>query len=258
MFATKNVSPFKTETIFIRRLPHIDGDKTLIERNFHTYKRAKDFRPRFRIFFANKTKIHEMTLYTMSGIPWMPLPTDSQERDHLEVDPGFYRFALNTHLSDHYVEVEFGAFYDVVVFVDENTCVSSRILFHKDCLFIPPFQNLRFNERMRAIRMRFYWLIPQFILIAFGELMFGIPAVKFFLSQENDPAIRQTILMFWYLTIALGNVLVIAVSQIRAFYFFDDYQFVFCAMMAFAVFLFFLLAHMYTPRPGTDDPTDIT
>jgi dipeptide/tripeptide permease len=60
------------------------------------------------------------------------------------------------------------------------------------------------------------WQIPQYVLITFGEIMFSITGLEFAYSQApgNMKSFCQS---FWLMTVAVGNLLVIAISFCNVF-----------------------------------------
>lgn len=116
---TENIQPEYVQTIFFRR-GHLWGKDFLeIFTYLHSYIRPYDFTPTFRVYFANVTPLHELSLLTPFGHRWLSIPMDSTPSVEYSVEPGMYRFAVNNFASpEPTIHAEYGAYYDAVVFTD--------------------------------------------------------------------------------------------------------------------------------------------
>lgn len=95
-------------------------------------------------------------------------------------------------------------------------------------------------------------LLPYCLLIV-GEIVFWIQGLRLFLSQTTEPEIQQTIIMWWYFTIAVGNFIVFWINEMGIeFYQYDDYQFFCGVLLTMTKKAYFYLEMMYEPLPGTD------
>jgi solute carrier family 15 (oligopeptide transporter), member 1 len=60
------------------------------------------------------------------------------------------------------------------------------------------------------------WLIPQYVIMTLGEVMYSVTGLQF--SFEQAPESMKSVLQgFWMLTIAFGNLLVIIISGAKIF-----------------------------------------
>merc|ERR1711976_361237 len=91
------------------------------------------------------------------------------------------------------------------------------------------------------------WLLPQYIIITVGEIMFSITGIEFAYSQAPE-RMKSVVQALWLWTTAFGNVIVIFVAEGLAF---DDRAsefFMFACLMLVDMALFVFLADRYKPR----------
>jgi len=64
--------------------------------------------------------------------------------------------------------------------------------------------------------MHMLWLVPQYVIMTLGEVMYSVTGLQFSYSQA--PASMKSVLQAcWQLTIAVGNIIVIIVAEAKAF-----------------------------------------
>ncbi|XP_052870615.1 peptide transporter family 1-like, partial [Anopheles cruzii] len=111
------------------------------------------------------------------------------------------------------------------------------------------------------------WLVPQYVVITAGEVMFSITGLEFSYSQAPE-SMKSVIQAFWLLTVAIGNMLVVFIAEAK----FVQSQalefFLFAALMFLDMGLFMVLAmrYRYSDPPvesieveesGKKDPLDM-
>lgn len=105
--------------------------------------------------------------------------------------------------------------------------------------------------------MHILWLIPQYVLITMGEVMFSVTGLEFAFTQA--PTSMKSILQAaWQLTVAVGSLIVIIVAESSWF----DRQmyefFLFAGLMFVDIIIFALLAkfYKYVERPEEKSITE--
>lgn len=99
------------------------------------------------------------------------------------------------------------------------------------------------------------WLIPQYIIMTMGEVMFSVTGLEFSFTQA--PATMKSVLQsVWLLTVAFGNLIVILIVEGN----FLDAQwkefFLFAGLMLIDMFIFMAMAFRYqyvTLRSSSED-----
>ncbi len=91
------------------------------------------------------------------------------------------------------------------------------------------------------------WQIPQYLLLTVAEVLVSVTGLEFSYTQAPR-AMRSTIMSFWFLAIALGNLLTAVISEVvrleGAAYFW-----LFAALMLLAAFAFRAVARRYRMVP---------
>jgi proton-dependent oligopeptide transporter, POT family len=94
------------------------------------------------------------------------------------------------------------------------------------------------------------WQVPQYVLLTVGEILVSVTGLEFSFTQAPR-SMRSAIMSFWYLTIALGNLLTALVTELvpltGATYFWF-----FAALMLIAAVVFRVVARRY--RAPADAP----
>lgn len=95
-----------------------------------------------------------------------------------------------------------------------------------------------------ANSLHMLWLVPQYVVITAGEVMFSITGLQFSYSQAPE-SMKSVIQAFWLLTVAIGNMLVVFIAEAK----FVESQsiefFLFAALMFLDMALFMVLAMNY-------------
>lgn len=118
--------------------------------------------------------------------------------------------------------------------------------------------SVRVLEVTKANTMNILWLVPQYVILTLGEVMFSVTGLEFSYSQAPD-SMKSVLQACWLLAVAIGNVIVIIVAGSKIF----DSQayefFLFAFLMVIDMGLFVILAWMYKPINLTqtdDDDSD--
>lgn len=101
--------------------------------------------------------------------------------------------------------------------------------------------------------MPFTQMILTYMLLLVPEVVYWIQALRLFVYQAKSPEITQTIILWWYFTIAVGNFIVFWINEMGfELYQFDDYQFFFGVLLSVTRFIYPFIAYHFHPLPGTD------
>lgn len=99
------------------------------------------------------------------------------------------------------------------------------------------------------------WLIPQFVIMTAGEVMFSVTGLEFAYSQA--PSTMKSLLQAcWLLTVAFGNVIVVVIAEAKIFQSQANEFFLFAVMMFVDMAIFGLLAMRYKYVTSSGDIKD--
>jgi solute carrier family 15 (oligopeptide transporter), member 1 len=99
------------------------------------------------------------------------------------------------------------------------------------------------------------WLLPQFIVMTAGEVMFSVTGLEFAYSQA--PATMKSLLQAcWLLTVAFGNVIVVIIAEAKIFHSQAHEFFLFAGLMVVDMAIFGLLAMRYKYVTSSDKKDD--
>ncbi|CAO1383568.1 unnamed protein product [Diamesa tonsa] len=88
------------------------------------------------------------------------------------------------------------------------------------------------------------WLIPQFVIMTAAEVMFSVTGLEFSYSQAPD-SMKSVLQACWLLTVAIGNLIVVAVAEARFFESQAGEFFLFAGLMFIDMIIFGILAMRY-------------
>ncbi|XP_052746696.1 uncharacterized protein LOC112053030 [Bicyclus anynana] len=100
------------------------------------------------------------------------------------------------------------------------------------------------------------WIVPQYLLISMAEIMFAVSGLEFSFTQA--PKSMKTItIAAWYMSVAIGNLIVILVAQTKIFESRAIEFFVYAGMLMAAMLVFLRIAHGYCTRTMEGDGSSI-
>ncbi|XP_075155497.1 peptide transporter family 1-like isoform X1 [Haematobia irritans] len=74
----------------------------------------------------------------------------------------------------------------------------------------------KLEEVIQPNSMNILWLVPQYVVMTLGEVMFSVTGLEFSYSQA--PLTMKSVLQAcWLLTVAFGNVIVVIVAEAKFF-----------------------------------------
>ncbi|XP_058456306.1 peptide transporter family 1-like [Malaya genurostris] len=88
------------------------------------------------------------------------------------------------------------------------------------------------------------WLVPQYVVITAGEVMFSITGLQFSYSQAPE-SMKSVIQAFWLLTVAIGNMLVVFIAEAKFVHSQSVEFFLFAILMFLDMAFFMILAIRY-------------
>ncbi|XP_076679863.1 peptide transporter family 1 isoform X2 [Andrena cerasifolii] len=101
------------------------------------------------------------------------------------------------------------------------------------------------------------WMLPQYIVITVGEVMFSVTGLEFAFTQSPD-SMKSLMQAAWQLTVAIGNLIVIIISE-GAWFDRQAYEFfLFAGLMFLDIIIFSIMAkfYKYVDVPEDDDLTE--
>jgi len=90
-----------------------------------------------------------------------------------------------------------------------------------------------------------FWIIPQYMIITTGEIMFSITGLEFSYSQSPE-SMKSVLQAAWLLTVAFGNFIVIIIAKMNPFEDQASEFFMFATLMFLDVLVLCVLAYNYT------------
>ena len=92
------------------------------------------------------------------------------------------------------------------------------------------------------------WLIPQYVVMTLGEVMFSVTGLQFSFTQAPE-SMKSVLQGCWQLTVAFGNLLIIIIAELKLF---DSqkYEFALFAVLMFVdMAIFAWLAYRFQAIP---------
>lgn len=150
-------------------------------------------------------------------------------RNETELKSGEYEILVdNTVVSKEYLKV--GGIYTVII-NEETTGV------YKSNVVIVTEPN----------SMSIFWLIPQYVIMTLGEVMFSVTGLEF--SYAQAPVTMKSVLQAcWLLTVAFGNVIVVIIAELKLFDSQASEFFLFAGLMFADMIIFMFVAYRYKPN----------
>lgn len=96
------------------------------------------------------------------------------------------------------------------------------------------------------------WQLPQYILLALGEVAYSATGIEFSYSQA-PPSMKSALQAAWLMTIAIGNVVVAILSVVMDFESIVWEFLVYASLMFVDMAIFALLANQYTVVSHVND-----
>lgn len=94
------------------------------------------------------------------------------------------------------------------------------------------------------------WMIPQYVLITVGEVLFSISGLSFAYSQAPT-SLKSVVQAIWLLTVSFGDLMVIIVANIHSIPSQMVEFFIFAALMFVDTVIFMVMSMFYTYKPNS-------
>ncbi|XP_066254635.1 peptide transporter family 1-like [Euwallacea similis] len=196
--------------------------------------------PKFRIDFIKNTDVlQNVTVSLISdsglrdvyfvGIP--PKGSVVTVSPYIEISQGVYGCLISSNSNKNHFEQHFhfaiGGVYSLII--QES---------HGEINFVKLYTMSKPNH------INIMWQIPQYFLISVAEIMFGVAGLEFSFIQA--PKSMKTVTMAgWYLSTAVGNFLVIVITQIDLFKSQAYEFFLFASLIVTDMMIFIEMASRY-------------
>lgn len=95
--------------------------------------------------------------------------------------------------------------------------------------------------------MNILWLIPQYVVMTLGEVMFSVTGLEFSYAQA-PPSMKSVLQACWLLTVAFGNVIVVIIAEAALFDSQASEFFLFAGLMFIDMLVFMFMAYRYVPN----------
>ncbi|XP_034945797.1 peptide transporter family 1 isoform X2 [Chelonus insularis] len=155
-----------------------------------------------------------------------------------ELDPGTYEVKVNGIVRKE-ITVKLGGVYTLEIYVPS-----------KDLVEVNSITVTEPNS------MHILWMIPQFIIITMGEVMFSITGLEFAFTQA--PISMKSILQAgWLFTVAFGNLIVVIIAEAKIFERQALEFFLFAGLMIVDMLIFAVMAKCYKYVELIDNNSDI-
>ncbi|XP_073830927.1 peptide transporter family 1 isoform X1 [Musca autumnalis] len=171
-----------------------------------------------------------------STIVWRSHKTGDDEQTKKANDRKIMELSATTYdvlvdnVKIHEVRLRHGGVYSLVVGIDNHGTTVTQMA-----------------EVIKANSMSILWLIPQYVVMTLGEVMFSVTGLEFSYSQA--PVTMKSVLQAcWLLTVAFGNVIVVIVAEAKMFKSQANEFFLFAGLMFADMIIFMWVAYCYKPN----------
>ncbi|KAG5894367.1 hypothetical protein JTB14_015644 [Gonioctena quinquepunctata] len=167
--------------------------------------------PRIRIsYIKSSNHVHNVTvtLKSTTGLQDVYFIADSLNGNlavsaYMELSQGVYECIVSSNEKKHMFEKHFhlalGGVYSLVLRENGGEIVFVELY----TMSVPNTVNI-------------LWQVPQYFLISVAEIMFGVAGLEFSFTQAPR-SMKTVTIAGWYLSVAVGNFLVIIITQLNIF-----------------------------------------
>lgn len=116
----------------------------------------------------------------------------------IAVNPKEYQIAFDGNFYAKKFFMRYGGVYTIIGFVSDN---------------VQEFRSLIMAE---PNSMHIFWLLPQYVVITMGEVMFSVTGLEFAFTQA-PLSMKSLLQASWLLTVAIGNLIVVIIAEAHFF-----------------------------------------
>lgn len=153
----------------------------------------------------------------------------ASDREIMELRATIYDVLIDND-KVHEVQLRHGGVYSMLLGISANGTTISKII-----------------EVIEPNSMNILWLIPQYVIMTLGEVMFSVTGLEFSYSQA-PVTMKSVIQACWLLTVAFGNVIVVIVAESKFFQSQAYEFFLFSGLMFVDMIIFMWVAYRYKPN----------
>ncbi|XP_017145502.1 peptide transporter family 1 isoform X3 [Drosophila miranda] len=166
-------------------------------------------------------------VWTEEGSGNVVLDMPARNHDLYELVTGHYNVQVGEQPLTN-VSLRAGGVYALIVAQSRDTFVS------------------RMFEVTEPNSMNILWLVPQYVVMTLGEVMFSVTGLEFSYAQ-SPPSMKSVLQACWLLTVAFGNVIVVVVAELKIFDSQASEFFLFAGLMFVDMLIFMVMAYFYIP-----------
>lgn len=104
------------------------------------------------------------------------------------------------------------------------------------------------NDSTIAPKYSILWQFPQYCLLMWAEVLISIPGLKFAFTQAPK-TMKSVLTATWFLNNAIGNLIVVIVTEIKPFQLQSNEFFLYAGLMLVGITIFTGIASTYQYRP---------
>ncbi|GFR12010.1 solute carrier family 15 member 2 [Trichonephila clavata] len=233
---------FKSSETFNTMMVALDGEDLVIQVTNDSRQKLKSGNPRIRLLFSIDYKFteDEEAFFMVRGRNNIQIFPDKMTRsqkvgmtEYYSMKPGEYELFLPVSETDHEE--------DPIEKMKLKQGGSTIVFFYrKKSKHISVVKTM---ETVKANSLHILWQIPQYVVLTTGEAMFSITGLDFSYSQAPT-SLKAVIQAIWQSTTAIGNLLVVLLSEIR-FKKQSHELIMFSLLMTLSMGAFAILAYFY-------------
>ncbi|XP_026325195.1 peptide transporter family 1-like isoform X2 [Hyposmocoma kahamanoa] len=199
--------------------------KTRMKRYFDDVNKSKAGFPMARFLVTNTTSSSNLTLFNEKRNEVETILSTGVSLLQ-EVFASRYSLKAGDDVIRNDIELESGGVYTIIINEFNGTYKSEVIVVTEA------------NSVTMAL------LLPQFIIIAIGEVLFAVTGNEF-AFKESPESMKAVMTAVWLMTEAAGNVIIIVITRLFANYAQETQSFIYTGLMLTFILIFYILSRRY-------------